>query len=192
MEIINTIGTILTTNEHQRDAIHMAILPVVVDDDWIRPGEHVAFVPGSKDRVRSVRADGIGIIDPFLNDGKPLVKEDRVWLFLYPNTIHGLRHDWVCESIDGKQSVPLAQTVSVEVENSEEWIRSFADEHSLDYESLISSAARGRDSVIANDDFGRYDIDDRDYELFWHHLEVITGRKFDEDHRESVSWSCSC
>jgi hypothetical protein len=34
----------------------------------------------------------VGIVDPFLEF--PTQPDDKFWLFLYPNTITGLRHVW--------------------------------------------------------------------------------------------------
>lgn len=77
-------------NEPQeRDAIHIAVLPVRVVNDCI-PGQHVVgFV--FDDYVSPAAKKHIGVIDPFLKE--TALYGEKVWLFLYPNTITSLRHD---------------------------------------------------------------------------------------------------
>ena len=67
-----------------RDAVHVAVAPVVARVA-LRPGTHVDATGGTD-------GERVGIVDPFLDCAvKP---GDRFWLFLYPNTITGLRHVW--------------------------------------------------------------------------------------------------
>lgn len=94
-----------------RDAIHVAVAPVEVEDfdsdeRWgqpggggLPPGTHVGL---TRDRswgdLPIVTADPeqrgelIGVIDPFLT--VPVRHGQRCWLYLYPNTVTNLRHDW--------------------------------------------------------------------------------------------------
>lgn len=72
-----------------RDAIHMAIAPVVAYER-LTPGSHVGFING---KAGLTGADNtIGIVDPFLKE--PVKPGDTFWLFLYPGSIKGLRHEW--------------------------------------------------------------------------------------------------
>jgi hypothetical protein len=94
-----------------RDAIHVAIAPVEVDDyesdddygqatsDGLPPGTHVGLTRDRYwDDLPRVTADPeerselIGVIDPFLT--APVRHGQRCWLYLYPNTVTSLRHDW--------------------------------------------------------------------------------------------------
>jgi hypothetical protein len=94
-----------------RDAIHVALAPVLVEhwesayengeatSDGLPPGTHVGL---TRDRYWSElphvtadqeeRAELIGVIDPFLKE--PVRHGQRCWLYLYPNTVTSLRHDW--------------------------------------------------------------------------------------------------
>ena len=74
--------------DDRRDAIHIAIAPVVAGED-LQPGEHVGLSPDKK-FVKT--ENSIGIVDPFL---KETVKAGQTfWLCLYPYTITSLRHAW--------------------------------------------------------------------------------------------------
>ena len=85
------------TDTENRDAVHMAIIPVMAGELLIS-GDHVAIVQRS-DRYEAFNDESpVGIVDPFLTDrlGARLVigKGERFWLFLYPGSISGLRHYW--------------------------------------------------------------------------------------------------
>jgi hypothetical protein len=174
--------------EAQRDAIHIAVLPVVADDDWIAPGETVRLAEGTNNLVR--RAQGgpsIGIADPFLNE--PIRKQDRFWVFIHPNTVTGMRHEWEHPQID--HSKPATN-------ESEAWLQQFALEWSLDYDELIAeasakSAHSGDHYVTAQgiDLHGAQELGS-DHDLFWSHLQNLTGKQFDLQHRNNFGWSCTC
>lgn len=71
----------------KRDATHIAVAPVVCGEA-LSPGSHVNV----RDGVARTGTKTIGIIDPFLRQC-PKAGE-RVWVYMYPNTIEDLRHDW--------------------------------------------------------------------------------------------------
>lgn len=179
----------LASETAQRDAIHIAVAPLVAGEDWLTAGQEVGFIHGStevvrkKDRIYGM--DVIGVVDPFLKE--PARKGDRVWVFLLPNTITFLRHHW---------EHPAFTPTRTPANESESWLGRFADEWNFDYSEMIAAASDSSDwghYVVAH---GR-DLHSRgelgsDEPLFWHHLEIVTGKKFDEEHREKFGWSCSC
>lgn len=73
-----------------RDAIHIAIAPVVANGELF-PNQDIGLVGGSLELVDIVDQP-IGKVDPFLKS--PVRKGERFYMFLYPNTITGLRHVW--------------------------------------------------------------------------------------------------
>lgn len=183
MEPITTIGRILKT-EQQRDAIHMAIMPVTAGER-LSPGEHVGMLPdgtvGNCDKP-------LGIIDPFLT--VKLKKGDQCWMFLYPNTITSLRHEWTHPEINGPQpSIPDAAK-----NESERWLRDFADrlfsyygnddEDGSRFDLLIADAEEG---YFATDI--EYGADLTPDETFWMHFERYTGRKVKN---RPTYFRCSC
>lgn len=39
---------------------------------------------------------------------------------------------------------------------------------------------------------GSYDLDPGELEEFWKNMEIVTGKKFDTNHRNNLYFSCSC
>jgi len=77
----------LVHEEGGRDAVHVAIAPTSAPCE-LRPGQHV-------DSLGNPEGPGIkpvGIVDPFLRE--PVQTGQRFWLFLYPNSVTSLRHEW--------------------------------------------------------------------------------------------------
>ena len=82
--------------------------------------------------------------------------------------------------------------------DSEAWLRTFAARWNFDYDTMIYEASQA--SITEWDTFiTAYGIDlhsaeelGDDHDLFWSHLERLTGREFDVAHRTRFGWSCSC
>lgn len=175
------IGSIITTEQH-RDAVHMAIVPVVAGQD-LQIGQHV----GLKDSLAlnaSKSLPAIGIVDPFLK--APVKKGQKFWLFLYPGSITSLRHDWTHPAFEpAKPSQTPAQ------KKSEAWLRNFAEgEANLSYDELMAGAMEylAFDEYLnEGDKWDGFHFPDK----FWDHYEVVTGTKIPADRRYSF-FSCSC
>lgn len=97
MEPIKTVGRILTGEETRRDAIHIAIAPVLAGET-LKPGERVAVRDGYALRP-GPGLDAIGIVDPFL-DVDQVMGGEQFWLWLTPNTITSLCHVWSHPAFD--------------------------------------------------------------------------------------------
>lgn len=81
------IGQILDpAATHHRDAVHFALAPVIAATD-LAPGTHAKLISGGR---AIAGADPIGIVDPFLK--QTVLKGQRFYLLLYPNTVTGMRH----------------------------------------------------------------------------------------------------
>ncbi len=164
----------LIEGEQQRDAIHIAVAPVEAGET-LQPGSHVGIL-----------ADGsvgdcdnpIGIIDPFLE--RKVRKSEKCWLFLYPNTVTGLRHDWTHPAFIAK---PYNR-----VSESEQWLRCYATRIDVDYDELMANAGDAALHGAYWSEGGRFEgmsVEDE----FWDHWEIVTGRK--AIHRIGM-FSCSC
>lgn len=72
----------------QRDAIHIAIAPVIASVR-LMPAEKVSvdgFPEGFTDNPM------VGIVDPFLSED--VLSGQTFYLFLFPQTVTSLRHEW--------------------------------------------------------------------------------------------------
>lgn len=187
MEPIKTIGKILDSNEERRDAIHIAIVPAIAAENlWA--GNKVSLVYGTTDQVKRQEYSGgspiIGVVDPFLNNF--VRKGQKFWLFLYPNSVTGLQHVWTHPAFDCPQ-MPKNE--------HEKWLREFADKWNFNYAEMIEAALSDDEEpyVVAQGvDLHSPKELGGDFNLFWEHLEGLTGKQFDVEHRSKLAWSCSC
>ena len=85
------LGQLITDGDRRRDAIHIAVAPVVASAR-LMPGQHVGLVRDGSVELVGPCEHNLGIVDPFLS--APVEEGQRFWLFLYPGTITGLRHVW--------------------------------------------------------------------------------------------------
>lgn len=173
------LGKLLNGNE-ERDAIHIAIVPLEAATPMYSSTPVGVTEEGkASDRARPL----IGIVDPFLNDA--VDPGDRVWVFLYPNSITSLRHSWSHPVLDKPKEKP-----SGEETESHAWARSFADHCGLTFWDLMSAAEAYLDSGDYLSDGGRFEgvgVPDE----FWDHYESITGRKVSPRERGTF-FSCAC
>lgn len=178
------IGKLLDADEG-RDAIHIAVAPVVADNSFA-PGQHASLGPDG--RAMDV-GDFIGIVDPFLKER--VRKGQRFFLFLYPNTITSLRHLWTHPAFPAEDSKPLDDLRAASVR----WMRAWATEHMIyDYYGNRDkrSGEEAYESAIAaghNESVGPYESarDTMDAE-WWHHWQNITGSKKEKPEY----FSCAC
>lgn len=163
----------------ERDAIHIAVAPVTAAEDLL-PGQHVGLLDANHRVGKSDRP--IGIIDPFLRH--PVEKGDRVWLFLYPNTITALRHDWTHPEFAIASGGPDAA--------SREWIENFAAKIDMTYNRLMRAAENYADyDEWTRDDTEAYkNADAGEWDTFWEHYAVVTGKAAPKD--AWAPFTCSC
>lgn len=183
----HTLGQLIDGNA-RRDAVHIAVAPV-------RAGDHLSagqFISVDGDGIAHKSTEPVGIVDPFLKRGaKP---GEWFWLWLTPNTITGLRHQWTHPVLD-----------PVDKGASETWLRNFIESADCpNYATVMAAAVGGKISVVdevygpdpyKND--GEYlhfrgrDAHGEIPEEFWDHVEIVTGHKIARDKR-ARAWSCSC
>jgi hypothetical protein len=172
------IGKIVGTHQ-QRDAIHVAVVPMLVGEGGLKPGTHVGLL--SDGSIGASATPKLGIVDPFLPvDPK---QGQRVWLFMYPGSITSLRHEWTHPAFLG----------GPEREESEKWLRAYAarmncyDDSEVAYANLLEGLRSGELFAHGSDLHGLYDLDDPDDLRF--HAERFLGIRIDW---EQFSFSCSC
>ena len=171
----------LINSEQCRDAIHVAIAPVVADEK-LAPGQDIGFVDAvNVDRV-GMSDTPIGIVDPFLKN--MVFPGQKFWMLLYPNTITSLRHDWTHPAFE-----------QPERSDSEGWLREFSERAGLAYDRMIEIVTEYIDSgdpwVEIDSERARdawYAVDQSE---FWHHFQNVTGIK-KPNHDWDAPFSCSC
>ena len=181
-----SIGSMIEGVAH-RDAIHIAIAPVIAGEPDLRPGTRIGFAAFSNEIVRA-RKDGIGIVDPFLSE-TPL-KGQRFYMLLLPNTITSLRHDWSHPAFSSHEKH------GGETAASEEWLMNYAfrvREYDAErgreyaYGKFMEDVRNGTIFYYGSDCHGAYDVKEAD-ELY-RHLSVVLERDVGPD---SFEFSCSC
>jgi hypothetical protein len=167
------LGKIITDCP-QKDAVHVAVAPVIAAE-YLNPGQSIGLQENDTRFAVSKPAKFIGVVDPFLKEG--VQKGQKFWMFLNPNTITSLRHDW-----EHPAFIPS---------ESEAWLRDFADEVQMTYEELLLAAK----NYLESGDITclGFDTPDRVYydrEEFWDHYQKVTNQPVDPD--ESMFFRCAC
>ena len=184
------VGQLLTGSEG-RDAIHIAVAPVVAGEK-LRPGTPIAFRDDGDTTIviGTVPALSVGIVDPFLRE--EVFVGERFYMFLNPNTITSLRHEWTHPAF--KEGFRNTKDMVA----SENWLRQFCDSHDCPpYKtvlSILTGEFEGDEDTSARIDANYIHLYGMDGhasipEEFWDHAEVVTGLKF---HNRPSSFSCSC
>jgi hypothetical protein len=178
------LGKIIEGEQH-RDAIHIAVAPVVAAQT-LAPGWRVGPRPdgtyGDSDAPN-------GIVDPFLEE--KVRKGQRFWLFLFPNTVTGMRHHWQHPAFaDHLPTTPPATAVTApNREESHKWLADFAERHGYRLEDLLTV---GWNTYLCsrNGDM-RGDVED-ELPSMWMHLATYNQKTYTEQEINSVDYSCSC
>ena len=169
------IGKIITEPQ-SRDAIHMAVAPVVANETLSR-GQRVGVV----DNVASAFLKPVGIVDPFL-DRDYVAKGQQFWIFLFPGSITSLHHQWEHPGFKADDGEGAKKMASVK------WLEGWCEEHDITAEKLTEAIRNGGEI----DDPSRYHGDGEDPEMgeeFWEHYERATGQIVGEDQRQ-LYYSC--
>ena len=191
------LGEILE-GEQFRDAIHIAVAPVIAAEK-LAPGQDIGFIAGSKTEVGATVKGYIGIVDPYLK--KLVFPGQQFYMFLYPQTITSLRHEWTHPAFETNAPAPVvvaAPVIDVDAalkRRSREWMERFAKEAEMPCEDLLKHAtaylATGNEYV----EFGTQHAQDAFYRKgkeFWRHFEILTGLVVPEHQDEDSPFSCSC
>lgn len=185
MDKVPKLGSLITDEQH-RDAVHIAVAPVTAGMEMY-PGEHIGF-NGDAFVVRT-DAKHIGIVDPFLRG--PVSKGDQFYMFLYPNTITSLRHDWTHPDFQKEDELASMEPTFHKLKgfpNEEKWIAAFAEKIGTTYHELM-------DAAYAYQTSGEYFCQGGDFD--GHYIPEEFWEKYETIKRETVSdrgsfLTCSC
>lgn len=185
MDRVPKLGELIT-GEQSRDAIHIAVAPVIAGMD-LHPGDHIGF-SGNAYTV-GINAEHIGIVDPFLKG--PVRQGDKFYMFLYPNTITSLRHDWTHPAFQEEDNVAKYEPTFLKLKGptkEEQWIKEYAESINTTYDDLMEAAdnyqKHGSYFCQGGDFEGEYISDE-----FWDKYEIIRKQKIDD---RGSFLSCSC
>jgi hypothetical protein len=191
-----TVGHLLEETA-RRDAIHFALAPVVADTRLF-PCQEIGFVDGSTEKVcaalptvESVKA--LGIVDPFLKVG--VQPGQRFWMFLFPNTVTGMRHQWEHPAFtEAKENPPKKRKTKAEHKSaSHQWLKEFADHLDIGFNSMMEAASEYANSGYHTVQQGSESWRDNFYgheKEFWHHYQIETGLVVKE--QEANPFCCTC
>lgn len=181
----------LIAGDQERDAVHVAIEPVVAGDN-LSAGQGVGLFNYTHigREVVGVTDSLIGIVDPFLKSD--VLEGQKFWMFLYPNTVTGMRHDW---------SHPSFEKWRPSKDAADAWMERFAEKHTAPYEGdrvyspdeLIEAAheyLRSGDRMVQQGDESLRD--DTDSREFWKYYEIITGDAVPVCVLDVVPFCCTC
>jgi len=175
----------LIEGEQQRDAIHIAVAPVVAVER-LYPGQEIGFVSDDMRTVGGKTEKLLGIVDPFLRGA--IHQGQQFWMFLYPQTITSLRHDWAHPAF-----APAVKDVP-DKEASQAWMEAFAKEVDLSLEELIAVARKHHltgEYVTQYDDESQRDaMYAAGVDVFWKHYQVVTGEDVGDE--DGSVFTCSC
>lgn len=214
-DALETLGTIHTHDEF-RDAIHLAVEPVVAGED-LAVGQRITYVNGKAYGLRTGE-EAIGIVDPFLSQR---VKEgEKFWLVVLPRMITSLRHVWSHPAFPDEAAVAFlkkAQATSEDdvipelvaqtaEESAYNWIREYAE--SLSYENADDSNQMITAEELIEYGWEFYESNRKgswgEYlnkggllegvsvaDEFWDNLAILKGVSIESEHRSSF-FTCSC
>lgn len=179
------LGELLNGTE-ERDAIHIAIAPVVAGR-YLSPGDHV----GLDEKGEATKdCDPIGIVDPFLGDR--VKKGERFYLCLYPNTVTSLRHHWRHFSFPETDKVDATKEQA-----AKDWLKWYAATiarpydrefgEDVAYAKFMAEALRGEIYYYGNDCHSSAEVEHAD-QLF-ENLSIVFGRRVGPGDFE---YSCGC
>lgn len=169
------LGQIITT-EQSRDAVHVAVAPVVAAHDMV-PGAHVGLDASGKATMHAEK--GIGIADPFLK--KRVRAGQRFWLYLYPGSITSLRHEWTHPAFE---VTPIKSPMDASVE----WLKDMAHKCGVSYDRMISAVEEDDYINMGENEEYKGHLDGH-MDEFQRHCEVVTGKTFKHP---PYPFSCSC
>jgi hypothetical protein len=180
------IGELVTTPQ-ERDAIHVAICPVLAHEKF-KPREHIgAYYDSNLEEYvasRSTLHPKLGIVDPYLT---VKIKEgDRFLMFLYPNTITSLKHNWTHPDLPD-----IANASRIEKDPNGihlQWMEDFASRFRLTSFDMMEAADR---YLLNNTFFNKGELFEGEWipDEFWDHYEALKNTIVNN---RGNFFTCSC
>jgi hypothetical protein len=220
-DALENLGMLLPEGS-KRDAIHLAVEPVVCGPRALMPGQRIKLVTLAGKPVASAAQvihmsrlgeqidDATGIVDPFLT--ARISPGQRFYLIILPRKITSLRHVW--SHPDFPEEAPAAYNADVEDEHyfgddpkerakamSMVWLKDVIANnetfHGMTAEDFIEAATAYLDSgeYFYGPSGNTFTGGEHLPAGFWEHYERITGRSFkpnDDSWDNGNFFACSC
>jgi hypothetical protein len=187
-DALDTLGTVELPEGSGRDAIHLAVEPVIAGDRLL-PGERITLKGGVAVSTSYTRLKTLGIVDPFLRD--PVEKGQSFWLVVLPRQITSLHHVWSHPDFPEAPQIDATKAKVKEAlrEDAEEWLRDFAERNDMDYDELVAAATDSHEGAylcVGSNEPNNRTIPPE----FWGHFRNLTGIEVGEDRPEYFTCSC--
>lgn len=197
-DALDTLGTCPIPEGSGRDAIHLAVEPVVCGPSSLVPGQPIKIVDGVAVPATSLGyEDATGIVDPFLD--LPVRKGDRFWLVVMPRTITSLRHVW------SHPAFPEAATYhkddsdphygfNPEQSMAMAWMKDFCRDIGERYDYVMNGAKEFLASgayLYGEQDSGNLEGVNHLPQEFWEKYQTIVGSEVPVKDRQDF-FTCSC
>lgn len=173
--------------DRPRDAIHIAVIALVAAEEL-----HPGWLVSVDDDGLAVRVTepyrSVGVVDPFLSG--VVAKGQRCWVLLRANSVTSMRHQWTSPDFPEAGPPATAEERSAAVN----WLVNFASDKQIAYDEMVEGAVSGAGAVFGVDCHGAINAEfgDETADLFWGHMETVTGSKFPPAHRRGTFFSCTC
>ena len=177
----------LVTEEVERDAIHIALVPVRATET-LRPGQHIGLQPGSELFVGKGFKPHIGIVDPFLK--KSVKKDDIFYMCLYQNTVTGMRHHWLHPSFSEAPKAEAIKTKSEEELLKEEFT-AIAECADMSYHKLYHACYHYHNTGDYTHNGSDESYRNLDMDRAWEIYSILSDQKDARDNG-TIPFSCSC
>lgn len=181
-------GELLLPGE-QPDAIHIAVAPVVAGG-LLNPGQHVGFLEEGNTELVGAWRNPIGIVDPYLR--QQVKPGQRFWLFLYPNTVTGLRHEWTHPAFEAaaEERVQIAKDLLDDRTPTKKRWEEIASDAQLTVKQLnayVEDFLENGTYANEGDKWDGYEMPDD----LWDVYERLVREEVPEDKKHSF-FSCAC
>lgn len=169
-DALETLGTAPLNENEARDAIHLAVEPVIAAERLFA-GQDVGLVNG---QASTKAAKMLGIVDPFLKN--PIQPGQRFWLVVYPRQIKSLRHVWEHPDFPSALVEP-APAQEDPVKAAVHWIKEFASKLGYEYDDLMEAAENYYlDGSYEYDNSEGYKDFWAEFPTFWDMWSIVTGK----------------
>ena len=221
-DALDTLGTCPIPEGSGRDAIHLAVEPVICGPENLQAGRLIRLVNGNV-AISAKTEAATGIVDPFI--AGTIKPGQRFWFVVLPRTITSLRHvwshpsfpeagpeayhaddddhyvtprgnemgaNWTAADWNDRQSVPAPEPVE---SMAKAWMRDYCREIGERYEYIMAGAKKYLECgarTYGEKDSGNLDSTDIPPE-FWVRYHEITKEDISEAEQNGGQFfSCSC